>query len=70
MKVTDANTPFRLMKNETLKKYYPMIPEHFNLSNVMLTVLFLNNKEDVVFKPITFRPRQGRSKLNKLKENI
>lgn len=57
--ITDANTPFRLMKNATLKKYYPRIPEHFNLSNVMLTVLMIDAKEDVEFKEITFRPRQG-----------
>lgn len=57
--ITDANTPFRLMKNSTLKKYYPRIPEHFNLSNVMLTVLMIDAKEDVEFKEITFRPRQG-----------
>ena len=59
LKITDANTPYRLIKREVLEKYYPMIPEHFNLSNVMLTVLLIDNKEDVVFKPITFRPRQG-----------
>lgn len=57
--ITDANTPFRLMKREILEKYYKKIPEHFNLSNVMLTVLLLDNKEDVIFKPITFRSRQG-----------
>lgn len=57
--VTDANTPFRLMKRETLKKYIPQVPKDFNLSNVMLTVLFLHNKENVEFIPITFRPRQG-----------
>ena len=57
--ITDANTPFRLMKNSTFKKYYPRIPEHFNLSNVMLTVLMIDAKEDVEFKEITFRPRQG-----------
>ncbi len=59
LNITDANTPFRLIKNEVLAKYYPQIPEHFNLSNVMLTVLLKHNKEDVEFKPITFRPRQG-----------
>ena len=59
LKITDANTPYRLIKHEVLAKYYPMIPEHFNLSNVMLTVLLLEYKEDVEFKPITFRPRQG-----------
>ena len=59
LKITDANTPYRLMKRETLEKYIKRIPENFNLSNVMLTVLLLDNKEDVEFRPITFRPRQG-----------
>lgn len=59
LNITDANTPFRLIDRDTLKKYYDMIPEHFNLSNVMLTVLLLHNKEKVEFKEITFRPRQG-----------
>lgn len=57
--ITDANTPYRLINNKTLEKYYKRIPEHFNLSNVMLTVLMVDAKEDVEFKKITFRPRQG-----------
>lgn len=59
LKITDANTPYRLMKREILEKYIKRIPENFNLSNVMLTVLLIDNKEDVEFRPITFRPRQG-----------
>lgn len=59
LKITDANTPYRLMKREILEKYIKRIPENFNLSNVMLTVLLVDNKEDVEFRPITFRPRQG-----------
>ncbi len=59
LSVTDANTPFRLMSREILKEYLPDIPKDFNLSNVMLTVLLLYNKEKVKFIPITFRPRQG-----------
>ncbi len=57
--VTDANTPYRLMSRKVLEKYMDKVPEKFNLSNVMLTVLFLDNKEKVEFIPITFRPRQG-----------
>lgn len=57
--VTDANTPFRLMPRKTLEKYLPKIPKDFNLSNVMLSVLLVKNKENVKFVPITFRPRQG-----------
>lgn len=59
LNITDANTPFRLMTHDVLEKYLPIIPEHFNLSNVMLTVLLIKNKENVEFKHITFRPRQG-----------
>jgi glycosyltransferase involved in cell wall biosynthesis len=57
--VTDANTPFRLIRTDILRKYVPKIPENFNLSNVMLTVCLLRFKEKVRFIPITFRPRQG-----------
>lgn len=59
LKVTDANAPYRLMQKELLEEYLPDVPENFNLSNVMLTVLFLYNDEKVKFIPITFRPRQG-----------
>ncbi len=59
LSVTDANTPFRLMERQLLAEYLPDVPKDFNLSNVMLTVLFLYNKEPVEFIPITFRPRQG-----------
>ena len=59
LKITDANTPYRLMSKDVLNKYIDKIPKDFNLTNVMLTVLFVNGKEKVKFIPITFRPRQG-----------
>jgi glycosyltransferase involved in cell wall biosynthesis len=59
VRVTDANTPFRLMSKDILEKYLPKVPEDFNLSNVILTLCFVKYKEDVMFIPITFRPRQG-----------
>ena len=57
--ITDANTPFRLMSRRVMETYVPRIPEGFNLSNVMLSVLLLHGKEKVLYLPITFRPRQG-----------
>lgn len=57
--IADANAPFRLMHRSLLEQYLYDIPENFNLPNIMLTVFFLYNKEDVMFVPITFRPRQG-----------
>lgn len=59
VKVTDANTPFRLMKAETLKKYLPLIPKDYNLSNVIISVIYEKKKLAVKYIPITFRPRQG-----------
>ena len=59
LKITDANTPYRLMTREVLERHLPAVPENFNLSNVMLTVLFVNGNEKIRFLPITFRPRQG-----------
>lgn len=59
-KITDANTPFRLMNTETLKKVINLIPEDFFLSNVLLSVLFVKAEDiKVEFKEITFKPRQG-----------
>lgn len=59
LEVADANTPFRLMRQECLQKYITKVPENFSLSNVLLTVLFIKGGEEVMFLPITFRPRQG-----------
>ena len=57
--VKDANTPYRLMKAETMKKYIDLIPQDFNLSNVLLSVIYEKKGCSVHYIPITFRPRQG-----------
>ena len=57
--VTDANTPFRLMKSGTLSKYIGLIPKDYNLSNVIVSVLYAKKGCAVKYIPITFRPRQG-----------
>lgn len=57
--VTDANTPFRLMQAGTLAENIKLVPEKFNLSNVILSVIYAKKKQAVLYLPITFRPRQG-----------
>ena len=57
--VPDANTPFRLINADVLKKYIHLIPEDYNLSNVLQSVIFIKYKLGVKYYPITFRPRQG-----------
>lgn len=57
--VVDANTPYRLMKADSLKKAVEQIPEGFNLSNVLVAVFFEKRGMKTKYIPITFRPRQG-----------
>ena len=59
VKVTDANTPFRLMTAKSLKENIEYVPKDFNLSNVILSVIYAKRKQKVKYIPITFRPRQG-----------
>ena len=57
--VEDANTPFRLMKAETLKREIRYVPKDYFLTNVLLTVAFTKHNRSIRYIPITFRPRQG-----------
>lgn len=59
VRIPDANTPFRLMKADTLARYLPLIPEGYHLSNVIISVIYKKKKLAVKYIPITFRPRQG-----------
>lgn len=57
--IKDANTPYRLMKADTLSENINMIPKDYNLSNVLLTTIYAKKGLAIKYIPITFRPRQG-----------
>ena len=57
--VPDANAPFRLMKTNVVKKYLNRLEPDYNLPNIMLTTYFSHYKEKLIFKEISFKPRQG-----------
>lgn len=58
--IEDANTPFRLMDAESLKEKITKMPKDYNLSNVLLSVLYKKDKNAKSrYVKITFRPRQG-----------
>lgn len=58
-KFPDANAPFRLMKTKLVTKYIKQMDKNYNLPNVMLTTFFGFHKENIVFKEISFKSRQG-----------
>ncbi len=57
--ITDANTPFRLIKSSILREYIKYIPADFFLSNVLMSILMVKNKVKSKWIPIAFKPRQG-----------
>lgn len=57
--ITDANTPFRLMKKEALQKCLSVIPEEYNLPNVIITAALTKKGKKILYIPITFKARQG-----------
>lgn len=59
VRIKDANTPFRLMKAAVLKQELGLIPEGYNLSNVLISVIYARRGHKVHYGSITFRPRQG-----------
>lgn len=59
VRVPDANAPFRLMSTEAVARYIGRLPENYALPNIMMTAWFAHGKERILFREITFRPRQG-----------
>lgn len=57
--VTDANTPFRLMRTDKLQKIMDVIPEDYFLCNVAISAIAVKWNYRIGWYPITFRPRQG-----------
>lgn len=59
VKVPDANAPFRLMRGSLIAKYIDRLPADYNIPNIMFTTYFSYYKENIAFKTVTFKPRQG-----------
>lgn len=65
VKVPDANAPFRLMKSAVVAKYVDRFEADYNLPNIMLTTFFSFYKEKIIFRTISFKPRQaGTNSIN------
>lgn len=57
--VKDANTPYRLMKADSLRSCLDLFDDDYNLPNVIISVAMKKSNKPVLFRHITFRPRQG-----------
>lgn len=57
--VTDANTPFRLMRADKLRAVMDVLPPDYFLCNVAISAIAKKWGYRLRFPRITFRPRQG-----------
>ncbi len=65
IKTRDANAPFRLMRCDKLKEYIDILPQDFNIPNIMFTTFFLYFRDRTLFIPISFNSRkEGKTSIN------
>ena len=65
VQIPDSNAPFRLMKTDLVRKYLYKLEKDYNLPNVMLTTYFSYYGDKILFKEISFKPRQaGENSIN------
>ena len=57
--VTDANTPFRLMRMDKLQPIMDVIPQDYFLCNVAISAIAVKWNYKIGWYKITFKPRQG-----------
>ena len=57
--VTDANTPFRLMRSDKLQKIMDIIPHDYFLCNVAISTIAVKWGYKIGWYDISFKPRQG-----------
>ena len=57
--VTDANTPFRLMRTDKLQPIINVIPQDYFLCNVAISAIAVKWNYKIGWYKISFKPRQG-----------
>ena len=55
----DANTPFRLVKRDTLQEFLAFCPSDFQICNALMSGWLVKNKKRVAWFPVHFYVRRG-----------
>lgn len=64
LQIKDLNSGFKLYKTEMVQNYLPFCPNTMAFSDI-ITLIFINNRNLVLERPITIRPRTtGKSTIN------
>ena len=69
MAIPDLNSGFRVFRRDLFNKYPTMLPDGFSLTTT-LTLAMHSDGYRVVYTPISYHPRKGKSKIHPLKDPL
>jgi glycosyltransferase involved in cell wall biosynthesis len=67
--IPDLNSGLRVFKKDAVRPYFPILPSGFSFTTT-ITLALLCNGGSVAYVPIDYRRRQGRSKIQPVRETI
>jgi glycosyltransferase involved in cell wall biosynthesis len=67
--IPDINSGMRVMRSEVLKGFLGILPDSFSFTTTITLAMIMNHYE-VLYVPIDYSPRIGRSKIRPLKDTI
>ena len=66
-KIPDLNSGLRVMRRQTLERFIHLLPDGFSFTTTITLAMLANNCR-VVFEPIEYHPRKGRSKIRPIRD--
>jgi len=68
-RIPDLNSGLRVFRKSIFDRFFKILPSGFSLTTT-LTVAMMRNRYSVVFVPITYAERVGRSKIRPVKDTL
>jgi glycosyltransferase involved in cell wall biosynthesis len=68
-KIPDINSGLRVFRRDVAMKYFGILPNAFSFT-LTITLATLTNFHAVVFVPITYHPRIGKSKIKPIRDTL
>ncbi len=67
--IPDINSGLRVFRKDVLKRYLRILPDGFSFTTT-ITLAMMTNDHRVLFVPIGYRPRVGRSKIRPIRDTL
>ncbi len=68
-KIPDLNSGLRAFRREIVIRYFPILPRKFSFTTT-ITLAMLVNDHAVVYLPVDYHPRRGRSKIRPVQDTL